>query len=116
MSHLEAAVRLLEVSDEPGASSSDRIHALRQATAHAVLDVGESAENSVGQLERIADAIEALVRVLDPGPCGHIVGTQCVGCDHKAHTGRRCLTDVIGASGALAECGCRWDAEQVTRG
>jgi len=64
VSHLEAAVRLLEDSDEPGASSSDRIHALRQATAHAILDVGESAENSVGQLERIADALERIAGAL----------------------------------------------------
>ena len=58
------------------------------------------------QLARIADAMEAA-----QGPCAHIIGTQCVMCDHKRHEGKRCLTDVIGASGALAECGCRWEAD-----
>lgn len=63
----------------------------------------------------LAEEVEALVELLRdrlaPGPCGHVVGDQCRGCDHAAHHGSACLAAVVAASGGLETCRCRFDEE-----
>lgn len=109
MSNLEASLRLLDEADQTQ-SSSEAIHALRSAAVHAILDVAEHQEYAGEQLARIADGLEALIEHLRGGQGKAVPG--CDGCEHGTHPGRRCLVDVIVEPGALAECGCRWQAEQ----
>lgn len=117
------------------------LHETEQANVQATLEVAEHVEYAGDQLRRLADAVEAIVEVVrerlaadaDPRlsrtagqttvwqslpplePCGHLVGTQCRGCDHAAHHGSACLAAVIAASGGEELCRCRFDEETATQ-
>ena len=87
--NLDAALRLLDEADQALAASksSQAIHALRSATAHAILDVAEQHEYAGEQLRRIADGVEALVTTIRT----HV--RACPGCSHGRHTEAPCMAD-----------------------
>lgn len=98
----------------------EAVAALDTAGVQYLADDDAAAEHwrGIGQgraLLALAEEVEALVELLRdrlaPGPCGHVVGDQCRGCDHAAHHGSACLAAVVAASGGLETCRCRFDEE-----
>jgi hypothetical protein len=65
-------------------------------------------------LRRLAEGVVRVIGDLQ-GPCGHTLGTVCLGCDHATHHGSACLARVIAASGGEEMCRCRFDEETSTQ-